>query len=382
MAQHSVFSVAEEQGGLVHSGFRLQARSLVPVGRPTREQWSERLDYLMHLEQHLHFWIGDLLAYGERRWGTTYADMVEETGYDPGTLRNLRWVATRVDVAQRRENLTFAHHQEVARLSPAQQEAVLALSEAQGLTRDGVRKEAYRVTESGRPPVSLAATPDPGLCHGDCRDVLAQLPDESIDLLLTDPPYGMNYVSPKRILPFPQMVNDDVDTAVAVLDGALALAAQKLKPDSHVYVFSSWKTYRQMAAIVRKHFELGNVLVWVKNNWGVGDLEGGYGEQQELILFAHKGRRPLNGDAESNVLPFNRVGTNQMQHPTQKPVALLEYLIGKSSGEGGLVVDPFMGSGSTCVAARNAQRRYIGIEIDRQWYEQALQRLADPTWED
>jgi adenine-specific DNA-methyltransferase len=65
-----------------------------------------------------------------------------------------------------------------------------------------------------------------------------------------------------------------------------------------------------------------------------------------------------------------------MQHPAQKPVALLEYLIGKSSDEGGLVLDPFMGIGSTCVAARNTRRRYVGIEIDGHWHEQALQRLA------
>jgi len=374
MAQRSVLTSPEEDD-LVVSGFRLEDRRLVPVGSPTREQWAACLEYLLHVEQHVHFWIGDLLAYGEQRWGPTYSQMVEETGYDVGTLWNLKWVASRVDVEQRRETLSFAHHQEVVRLSPDQQDAVLTRAEDQGWTRDMVRQEAYRVTRSER-PASPAAPLDPSLYHGDCRDVLAELPDASIDLLLTDPPYGRNYVSPMRTVPFPHMVNDDIEAALAVLDGALALATQKLKPDSHVYVFSCWKTYRPMSAIVRRHFTLCNVLVWVKNNWGVGDLEGAYGEQTELILFAQNGHRPLNGNAASNVLVFDRVGTNQMQHPAQKPVALLEYLIGKSSDEGGLVVDPFMGVASTCVAAKHAGRRYIGVEIDGHWHEQALQRLA------
>src|SRR5205823_5432530 len=134
--------------------------------------------------------------------------------------------------------------------------------------------------------------------------------------------------------------------------------------------------------VVRRHFTLGNVLVWSKNNCGVGDLEGGYGEQQEVILFAGKGRRSLKGGSIGNVLSFDRVGTNQLQHPTQKPVALLEYLIGQSSHEGDMILDPFMGSASTCVAARASSRRYVGMEIDRQWYEVALQRLADSTLED
>lgn len=373
--------IAEEVDGAVYSGFRLQDRGLVPVGSPSREEWLRCLDYLMHVEQHVHFWIGDLLAYGEQCWGRMYAGLVQRTGYDQGTLRNLKWVASRVGVEQRRPTLPFAHHQEVVRLSAAQQESVLARAEEERWTSRGVRREAYRLAAgAGRSPD--AATVDPGLHLGDCRDVLDQFPDGSMDLLLTDPPYGLNYISPARVLPFAPMVNDDGDAAFEVLDGALAVASPKLKPDSHVYVFTCWKTYRQMAAIVGQHFAVSNVLIWVKNNWGVGDLEGCYGEQQELIIFAQKGHRPLNGAAQSNVLPFNRVPTNQMQHPTQKPVDLLSYLVAKSSHEGGLVVDPFMGSGSTCIAARNTNRRYLGIDVDPQWYELALQRLADPRLED
>jgi site-specific DNA-methyltransferase (adenine-specific) len=372
--------LAEEDDGPVYSGFRLQERGLVPVGHPSREEWLRCLDYLIHAERHLGFWIGDLLAYGEKQWGATYAELGQRAGYDAGTLRNLKWVASRVAPEQRHPGLSFAHHQEVARLPPEQQETVLARAEEEGWTSRGVRREAYRLAAASAAPPE-AGSPDPGLHLGDCRDILAQLPDESIDLLLTDPPYGISYVSPARTLPFDPIANDDGDEAFDILDGALAAVAPKLRPDAHVYVFSCWKTYRPMVEVVRRHFALRNVLVWAKNSWGVGDLEAAYGDQQELVIFAEKGHRTLNGAPQSNVLPFDRVGTCQLQHPTQKPVDLLAYLIARSTHERGLVVDPFMGSGSTCIAARNTRRRYLGVELDEQWYEVAQRRLADPSEE-
>lgn len=131
-----------------------------------------------------------------------------------------------------------------------------------------------------------------------------------------------------------------------------------------------------MVAIVAKYFNVKNLLVWVKNNWTPGDLEGNYGHQHEFIIFAHKGRRHLFGKREPNVLHFDRVGTTALQHQTEKPLKLLEYLIQKSTAVGETVLDMFMGSGSTCLAAKHTNRNYIGIEIDPQWYAVAQRRLA------
>jgi len=335
----------------------------------------------MHLERRIHFWIGDLLNYGEQRWRETYAEMVEATGYDLGTLRNLKWVAGQMHVSQRRENLSFAHHQEAAKLSATQQRLVLARAERGRWTHRMVRQEAQRLIQTVVRPRRL--TLDPGLHHGDSREILDRLPDRSVHLLLTDPPYGLDYESPTRILPFPHMANDNSESAARLLDEVLAHLARKLLPNSSVYVFTSSKTLVQMVEVVASHFTVLSTLSWAKNNWGVGDLEGNYGDQHELVIFADNGpRRRRNGRCDASVLDFDRIGTNQLRHPTQKPVPLLRDLISTSSHEGDTVLDPFMGSGSTCVAARNAGRRYIGIEIDRQWYELALERLADPISED
>ncbi len=210
----------------------------------------------------------------------------------------------------------------------------------------------------------------------DCLNVLDDLPDESVDCILTDPPYGVNYKSLSRIMPKTTIVNDGPE-AYCLLDKAMAIAVQKLKFNSHVYIFTDWHAYEPMAEVVKKYFNLKNVLVWVKNNRTRGDLKGNYGYQHEMVLYAHKGRRHLLGKRDGNVLHFDKVYSNRMRHPTEKPVKLLEYLIKKSTSPGEVVLDMFMGSGSTCVAAKHLKRNYVGIEIDEVWYKVAKERLAE-----
>jgi len=302
----------------------------------------------MHLERRVHFWIGDLLTYGERRWAEMYIEMIEHTGYDYATLRVLKWVASRVAVSRRRESLSFAHHKEVAKLPPDQQELILAHAADKHFTREKVRHEVNRLAcEAKRPagPPILS-----GLHHGDCREVMAPLPDESIDLLLTDPPA-------------------DGPEALPVLDDVLRCASTKLKPNSHIYVFTTWETYDDISALVERYFDLCNALLWVKTNGARREVEAPADHQ---ILFAHKGRRHLNGGRDADVLYFEPAP----RHPLEKPVALLQYLIEKSTQLREMVLDPFMGIGSIGVAARNAGRRHLGIEADHHRYQQAVQRLA------
>src|SRR5205807_1933374 len=127
-----------------------------------------------------------------------------------------------------------------------------------------------------------------------------------------------------RTLSFDRLANDN-DPEFTVLDKALQVAECKLKDNSHIYMFTIWKTYPQMAAIVGKYFTIKNLLVWEKNNWTPGDLEANYAHQHEMIIFAHKGRRHLFGRRDSNILHFYRVPENGLTHPTEKPVKLLEY---------------------------------------------------------
>jgi DNA methylase len=335
------------RGAIVY-GFCLEERGLAPVGTPTREQWSECLDYLLRLERNIHFWIGDLLVFGERRWGQMYDEMIERTGYEPRTLRTLKWVASSVDIARRRDGLSFAHHQEAAGLSPEQQDIVLAQAQNEGWTREMVRHAVNRLSyERERPNVAV----DPGLHHGDCREVMATLPDESIDLLVTDPP-------------------QEDPGALTRFDEALACAMAKLKPNSHAYVFTTWQQYEDTAGIVEKYLTLRNTLTWVRDSGESAGGTGNYGDAYGTILFAHKGRRHLNGRRESDVMRFDR------DDGVGKPLPLLTYLIEKSTQEQETVLDPFMREGNTCLAASTVHRRYVGIESDEGLHQRAVQSLA------
>ena len=326
---------------LIYAGFSLGRRGLAPVGKPTREQWLECLHYLMHVERGAQFWIGDLLNFGEHQWGVTYIEVSEATGYNCATLRVFKWVAGEIPPSRRRDGLTFAHHREVAGVPPDEQDRILARAERDGWARKDVRREVERVGCERERPDGIPIVS--GLHHGDSRMVVRALPNESVDLLLTDPRSGTG------------------PAAARALDDVLASATTKLKPNSHIYVFTTLQWYPETADIVERHFELRQTLLWVRDG------------RHEQILFAHKGRRHLNGRRDGDVLCFD--GVAAPQHPAEKPVALLEYLIEKSTQEKEMVLDPFMGTGSTCVAARNAGRRYTGIEIERRWYEHAQRRL-------
>jgi len=231
---------------------------------------------------------------------------------------------------------------------------------------------SYETKRAITPP-----TTTPGLFLGDCRALLHTIPDNSVDCIITDPPYGLNYVSEHKIILDDPLANDSEQEALQVLDEALSIASQKLKDNSHIYIFTNWKVYPQTMPIVAKYFDVKNILVWEKNNWTSGDLEANYGQIHEFIIFAHKGRRHLNGHRDASVLHFKRVPENTPnRHPMEKPVGLLSYLIEKSTAEGETVLDMFMGSGSACVSAKNTKRKYIGMEIDEQWYARACERIT------
>lgn len=216
---------------------------------------------------------------------------------------------------------------------------------------------------------------DSKLYLGDCLPLLQKLPDHSVDLLLTDPPYGINYLSRSTTLPLVRILNDGVE-AYKLLDDALRIIYDKLKPNAHVYIFTTWQAYEPMAAIVRKYFNLKNVLVWEKNNRTRGDLKGNYGYAHEMVLYAHKGRRYLLGKRDDNILRFKKVPSQHMRHPTEKPVELLKYIIQKSSALGEVVLDPFAGVGSVGVAALETGRKCILIEIEEAWAQVAALRTG------
>lgn len=206
--------------------------------------------------------------------------------------------------------------------------------------------------------------------QGDCLELMKEIDDKSIDMILTDPPYGMSFQSHRRKNIYEKIKNDE---NLEFLNNFFQECNRVLKKDSALYVFCSWHNVDKFKKEFEKYFKLKNILVWVKNNHGSGDLQASYAPKYEFILYGNKGRRKFENGRKEDVLFYNK--TKNELHPTQKPVDLLEFLINNSSKEDNNILDPFMGSGSTGVACQNTNRNFIGFELDEHYFQIAKERL-------
>ena len=193
------------------------------------------------------------------------------------------------------------------------------------------------------------------LYHGDCLEITEWL---EADVLVTDPPYGMSYKS--GWTDRTQIANDQT---VEARDEALL--AWGSKP---ALVFGTWR--------VEKPKGTRNVLIWSKGeDPGMGDLSMPWGLSHEEIYVLGKG---FIGQRESSVLKANKPPVaNRPDHPTPKPIGLMEKLIAKTTG---MIADPFAGSGATLIAARNLGRKVIGVELEEKYCEIIATRLSQEAF--
>lgn len=188
------------------------------------------------------------------------------------------------------------------------------------------------------------------LHHGDCREVTDWL---DADVLVTDPPYGMAHVSGWKPNAIAGDATPDSRDAVLAMWG-----------DRPALVFGTWRVARPTATRA--------VLVWDKGEWpGMGDLSLPWGSSHEEVYVLGDG---FHGAREGTVVRTNRVPATRVDHPTPKPVPVMERLIAKCPPGG--VADPFAGSGATLLAARRQGRRSIGVEIEERYCELIASRLA------
>lgn len=212
--------------------------------------------------------------------------------------------------------------------------------------------------------------------HADCREVIPLLPADSVDLIVTDPPYGMRWQSGHRRLSFGPIIGDE-STEAAVT--GLELCVHALKRGRHVYAFG---LYELSAGFSKPAVQ----LVWDKELLSGGDLSIPWASQHEPISFwVNNKDGKLNKRIDGGLTARMRRGSivrgkrlNSLaiaNHPTEKPVDVLRQLIESSSCLYETVLDPFVGCGSTLVAARLEQRQAIGIEIEEKYCEIAAKRL-------
>ena len=210
------------------------------------------------------------------------------------------------------------------------------------------------------------------LWHGDCLELMKNIPDGSVDLVLTDPPYGIDFQSNFRKNKFNKIEND-----IAVNAEFLDECKRVLKDTGAFYCFTRWDVYPSWIEQIRKRFKVKNCIVWFKRGGGLGDLKKGYIYNHEFIIYCAEKNHRLNGKRRNDVFEFAKDAPSTYVHPTQKPISLLKEIIERSSNEGGVVLDCFMGSGSTGVACVNTNRRFIGIELDEDYFNIAKKRIEE-----
>lgn len=232
--------------------------------------------------------------------------------------------------------------------------------------------------------------------HGDCREVLPTLGDCSIDQVLTDPPYGHNnnngdlahrrelalglVKSGAAIAGDARPIANDGPEASELVKWLFAEAKRLLKPGCCCCCcgggggpdpqFARWSMWLDEALNFKQ------MVVWDKGGLGMG---WHYRRNYETILIAEKpgaACKWFGGHDQANVIRIPGIKPSTKDHPTPKPVELFNLFVKLHSDVNDLILDPFMGSGTTLVAAKNLHRRAIGIEIEERYCEMAAKRLA------
>lgn len=239
---------------------------------------------------------------------------------------------------------------------------------------------------------------------GDALEILKQIPDESVDLVFVDPPYNIGKNFAGRIDKW-KTDKDYLNCCYQWID----LCIQKVKPNGSIYLMTSTQFMPYFDLYVRDKVTILSRIVWSYDSSGV-QAKNYFGSMYEPILYCVKDKKQYTFNSDDilvdaktgskrklidyrknppqpyktekvpgNVWDFARVRYRMEEyenHPTQKPISLLERIIKASSNPGGIVLDPFCGTFTTCYVAQQLNRRFIGIEIQEEYFKIGLRRLG------
>jgi len=214
------------------------------------------------------------------------------------------------------------------------------------------------------------------LINGDCIEKMKSIDSESIDLIVTDPPYLVNYKTGRRkdkTHKFCTTIEND-DNPELISD-YISECSRILKNDTAMYMFCSMDRVDFFKQELEKYFVIRNMIIWVKNNHTAGDLKSQFGKKYEILFLVNKGTREFNGKRITDIWKFDKVSSNNQLHQNEKPLDLITQCIEKHSDIGDTVFDGFMGSGTTGVACINTKRNFIGVELDDEYFEVAKERI-------
>lgn len=213
----------------------------------------------------------------------------------------------------------------------------------------------------------------------DCMEGLKLINDNSIDLVIIDPPYLLNINKVKNVSNMNKYANDLLNLKDGFDLKVLDLLIQKMKK-INIYIYCSKRQVKDLLNYFSNKNCNHEILTWHKQNPSPL-INNNYLPDTEYILFFREKGVKLYGNYHTKrkyyISLTNKVDKQKYKHPTIKPLELIEYHIENSSKEGDLILDCFAGSGTTLVGAINKNRRYIGFEIDKNYYEIAKKRIEE-----
>jgi DNA modification methylase len=262
------------------------------------------------------------------------------------------------------------------------QQMLADLAEEAGLYED----EAKEIVEDEVPDPPVDPITKPGdlwilgehrLLCGDstkAEDVERLMAGAKAGMVFTDPPYGINFQSNFReqTPQFEKIANDD-----AILE-IWPVLWSTMSSDAAAYVCTRWDVYHKWLESSNK-FDVKNCVVWYKRGGGLGDLQNSYSPNHEFIIVAHKGTAALRGKRLADVWEVGRDAVTSYAHPTQKPVGLPAIAVESHSDKGDVVLDLFLGSGTTLIAAEQLGRKCYGMEISPQYCDVIVKRWETMT---
>ena len=225
------------------------------------------------------------------------------------------------------------------------------------------------------------------LYKGDCLEVMKGIEAGSIDAIITDPPYKVTtrggYTNAGGM-----MLDDKMRKGKVFKENTLTIKEwlpklyEVLKDTGHCYIMCNNKNlYPFLDAVNDSDFHLVKTMIWAKDN---KIMSQAYMSQFEFVLFLRKGKFvKINNCGTSDLLQFPNKKTkdsdNKPIHPTEKPIDLMKVLIENSTKENEIVLDPFLGVGTTAIASKETNRQYIGIELDEKYFNIAKERIGYET---
>lgn len=211
------------------------------------------------------------------------------------------------------------------------------------------------------------------LLQGNCLEMLKEIPNEIVDCVITDPPYCVGTSSNgvkssnfdnRMIIPFFEQVFEEYQRV--------------LKDGATLYVNTDWRTYPMLYDAFCRYFSMRNLIVWDYMRMKAGVH---YRFSHEFIMYGTKGKRNRKFDAAQTdiwrIKCINYTDTKNKLHQAQKPIELIQRMLRNDTSPGDIVLDSFMGSGSTGAACLQEGRRFIGIEIDPRYFEIAKKRIEE-----